>query len=80
MSEDYKYLVKVIALEEPLKVSKEAQDSLKGVVSGKMLARMKREAVDCPVLNRRLPFLECFACKNFQRRLRGEVHCLGEPL
>jgi len=80
MPEDYRYVVKVVELDKPMKVSKEIQDSLKGVASGKMLAKMKREAVDCPVLNRRVPFLECFACKNFQRRFKGEVQCIGDPL
>lgn len=80
MSEDYRYVVKVVELDKPMKVSKEAQESLKGVATGKMLARMKKEAVDCPVLNRRMPFLECFSCRNFQRRFKGEVHCIGEPL
>lgn len=80
MSKDYKYVVKVIELDKPIKVSKEAQEALKGVASGKMLAKMRKEAVDCPVLNKRVPFLECFSCKNFQRRFKGEVQCIGEPL
>ena len=63
------------------KLAKEAiPEILKGVASGKLMARMKREAIDCPVLGRQRPFLECFACKNFIRRFKGEVHCLGEPL
>lgn len=75
-----KFLVKVYDLEQPAKVAKEITDSLKGAASGKTLARMKREAIFCPVLNRERPFLECFACPNFIRRVKGEVHCAGLPL
>lgn len=74
------YQVKVILKDKPLKPSKEVLGELKGVVSGKMMARMKREVVNCPVLAREVPFLECFSCKNFIRRFKGEVHCAGSSL
>ncbi|MBI2183529.1 MAG: hypothetical protein HYU39_01070 [Thaumarchaeota archaeon] len=80
MSQDYKYLVKIFEVEKAAKTSKEIQQQLKGALSAKMVARMKKEAIDCPVLNKQRPFLECFVCPNFQRRVRGEVHCLGKPL
>jgi hypothetical protein len=75
-----KFFVKVYDLEKPSKVAKEVTESLKGVAGGKMMARMKKEAIFCPVLDRERPFLECFACPNFLRRVKGEVHCAGLPL
>jgi len=80
MSQDAKFLVKVYPVEKPAKVSKETQQQFKGALSGKMAARMKKEAIQCPVLGKERPFLDCFVCPNFLRRVRGEVHCLGEPL
>lgn len=80
MSQDYKYLVKIYPVEKPAKVSKEIQQQFKGALSAKMVARMKKEAIDCPVLHKERPFLECFVCPNFLRRVTGEVHCLGNPL
>ncbi|MEM2856073.1 MAG: hypothetical protein QW416_03120 [Candidatus Nitrosocaldaceae archaeon] len=49
-------------------------------VSAKMLKRMKQEYVDCPVLNKQIPFLQCYICKNFISRIKGQVYCKGEPL
>lgn len=81
MSEgERKFLVKVYGVEKPIRVAKATQDSLKGAAGGKMLKRMKREAIDCPVLDKQRAFLECFACPNFLRRVRGQVDCLGNPL
>ncbi|MFQ6134978.1 MAG: hypothetical protein ACE5KU_04090 [Nitrososphaerales archaeon] len=74
------YNVKIYEKEKPARISKVIQDSVKGVVSGKMMKRMKLEAVDCPVLERETPFLECFVCPNHLRRFKGEVHCAGNPL
>ena len=53
--------------------------NIKGV-SSKMLRRMKREYVDCPVLERDVQFLKCFVCSNFQSRVRGKVLCMGNSL
>ena len=53
--------------------------NIKGV-SAKMLRRMKREYVDCPVLERDVQFLKCFVCSNFQSRVRGKVLCMGLPI
>ncbi|MDJ0270373.1 MAG: hypothetical protein NXY59_07505 [Aigarchaeota archaeon] len=50
---------------------------LKGAVSSKMLSRMKKEYVTCPVVNADVPFLDCFACVSFIRRVKGVVHCAG---
>jgi len=52
---------------------------LKGV-SPKMLKRMKEESVDCPVLKKEVPFIQCFVCSNFQSRITGKVLCKGDPL
>lgn len=52
---------------------------LKGV-SPKMLKKMKEESVDCPVLKKEVPFIQCFVCSNFQSRITGKVLCKGDPL
>lgn len=74
---EVKYLVKVQTSEKPAKAAKEAIEVLKGGVSGKAMSRMKKEFVFCPVVERDVPFLECFACVSFVRRVKGEVHCAG---
>lgn len=80
MSDQPKHYVKILSKDKPFRVSKEIKGQLKGVASGKTMARMSHEYVSCPVLQRELPFLECFVCSNFLRRFKGEVHCLGMPL
>ncbi len=75
-----KYNVKIITKDKPARISKEVQEGLKGVVSAKKIREMKLEYIDCPVLERELPFLECFVCPNHIRRFKGEVHCAGNPL
>lgn len=52
---------------------------LKGV-SPKMLKRMKREYVACPVMDRDVQFIQCFICGNFQSRVTGQVLCKGDQL
>jgi hypothetical protein len=88
-----KYEVDIQSTEEKQKMSKELkaelQDSgmmdekgklkLKGV-SPKMLKRMKQEFVDCPVLQDKIQFIQCFVCPNFQSRVMGQVFCKGDPL
>ena len=88
-----KYEVDIQSTEERQKMSKELkaelQDSgmmdekgklkLKGV-SPKMLKRMKQEFVDCPVLEDKIQFIQCFVCPNFQSRVMGQVFCKGDPL
>ncbi|WP_309493408.1 hypothetical protein [Candidatus Hecatella orcuttiae] len=69
--------VEVKILQKPLRVPKEKLGELKGTVSGSLLSRMKKEAVDCPVKGETLPFIECFTCENFLRRVKGHVHCRG---
>jgi hypothetical protein len=77
MASQPKYFVKVSQKEKAFNVPKEVTASLKGVVSGKMMSRMKHESVQCPVIKEEVPFLECFACESFIRRIKGEVHCAG---
>jgi hypothetical protein len=77
---DDKYLVDIITPPRAVSTPKEVLESLKGSVKGKMLARMKKEAVDCPVKLKVVSFVECFTCENFNRRVRGKVGCRGLPL
>ncbi len=75
-----KYTVKIYPKDTPARISKEVQDGLKGVVSAKKVRELKFEYIDCPVLKRETPFLECFICPNHVRRFKGEVHCAGNSL
>ena len=75
-----KYLVDVFAPPKAIPSPKEALESLKGAVKGKMLAKMKKEAVDCPVKLKKVYFVECFTCPNFNARLRGKVRSRGLTL
>ncbi len=77
---DAKYTVEILAPEKVSPTPKQYVQDLKGVVGGKQLARMKKEAVDCPVLEKRVSFVQCFGCPNFIRRVKGQVGCRGLPL
>ncbi|HYZ51732.1 MAG TPA: hypothetical protein VE593_12660 [Nitrososphaeraceae archaeon] len=92
-SPDIKYLVPIKQVEKSIKVSNEAKQELQSVgimdekgklklkgISPKMLKRMKMEAVDCPVLNNEVGFIQCYVCRNFHSRITGKVYCRGEPL
>src|SRR5437763_15330758 len=92
-SPDIKYLVPIKQVEKSIKVTNEAKQELRSVgimdekgklklkgISPKMLKRMKMEAVDCPVLNKEIGFIQCYVCKNFHSRITGKVYCRGEPL
>ncbi len=91
-SDSFKYEVEIQKFEKPQRISRETKKilddagmvingkvNIKGV-SVKMLNRMKSEYVPCPVLNEEVMFLKCFACRNFQSRVRGKVLCKGDPL
>lgn len=78
MSLETKYKVEVLHPEKPKKVPKEVAQELKGVASGKMMARMKKESVNCPVVKSEVAFLVCFACPSFIRRVSGVVDCAGQ--
>ncbi|MGD0549999.1 MAG: hypothetical protein ABSA81_05580 [Candidatus Bathyarchaeia archaeon] len=75
-----KYSVDVVEAPKAIPASKESLEAIKGAVKGKALAKMKKEAVDCPVKAKRVSFVECFTCPNFNRRVRGKVGCAGLPL
>jgi hypothetical protein len=80
MSSDTKYVVKVYQSPKPKRVPKVVSLELKGGASPKMISRMKKESVDCPLVKAEVSFLVCFACPSFLRRVIGEVHCAGiEP-
>ncbi|MGA2784936.1 MAG: hypothetical protein ABSF09_09595 [Candidatus Bathyarchaeia archaeon] len=80
MGEDDKYLVDIFMPPKAIPSPKETLEAIKGDVKGKMLAKMKKEAVDCPVKLKVVSFVECFTCQNFNRRVRGKVGCKGQPL
>lgn len=88
-----KFIVPVKQVENSIKLSNESKDELKSIgmmddkgklklkgVSPRMLKRMKFEAVDCPVLQSEVGFIQCYVCKNFHSRITGQVYCKGEPL
>ena len=78
--EDDRYIVDIFTPPKAFPSPKESLEAVKGSVKGKMLARWKKEAVDCPVKLKAVSFLECFTCPNFNRRVRGKVGCRGLPL
>ncbi len=80
LGEDDKYLVDIFAPPKAIPSPKESLEAIKGAVKGKMLAKMKKEAVDCPVKLKVVSFVECFTCQNFNRRVRGKVGCKGQPI
>ena len=77
MSGETKYKVPVAPLEKPKKVPKVVSEQLKGVASGKMMSKFRKESVSCPVVKKNIAFLVCFACPSFQRRVSGVVDCAG---
>lgn len=74
-----KYELEVREVQKPVKIPDEVKDRLRGL-SPRLVSKMKKEVVDCPVLGREVPFLQCYFCPNFTRRVRGVVHCKGLPL
>ncbi|MCD6535477.1 MAG: hypothetical protein J7K49_00405 [Thaumarchaeota archaeon] len=78
MSRETKFILKVEEAEKALRVEKEVSEALKGAIGRKMLSKMKREYVECPLAGKKVPFLRCFACASFIRRVKGYVHCAGE--
>lgn len=88
-----KYTVPVKQVEKGIKLTDEAKVELQSIgmmddkgklklkgVSPKMLKKMKLEAVDCPVFNREIGFIQCYVCRNFNSRITGQVNCRGDPL
>jgi hypothetical protein len=72
-----KYTVEVKTAKRALKVDKEIEEALKGSLSSKMISKMKREYVVCPVAGKEVSFLLCYSCVSFIRRVSGVVHCEG---
>jgi hypothetical protein len=75
-----KYEVTVIKLERALRTKKEVREKVKEMLGGGVVRKFNKDAVDCPVLEKRVSFLECYICPNFIRRFKGTVHCRGEPI
>ena len=75
-----KYSVKITMLDKAKPVPKEKIEELKGGIGKKMISKMKKECVECPVMEKSVSFVECFTCKNFLRRIKGKVDCAGSPL
>jgi len=73
-------VVKVFVGDRPARLPKGSLEGLKTAISRSLLKRMKREYVRCPVKGEEVPFLLCFNCSNFIRRVKGEVHCRGKKL
>jgi len=79
MSAETKFKVNIYAAVKPKRIPKVVSEQLKGSVSPKMVSRMKKESVDCPVVKQEVGFLICFSCPSFIRRVSGVVDCAGEP-
>lgn len=77
MSAETKFKVAIYPLDKPKKVPKVVAQELKGVASAKQMSRMKKEAVKCPVLQKEVSSMVCFACPSFLRRVSGVVDCAG---
>ena len=90
---DTKFLVPGKGVEKSIKLDDRAKSELQAIgmmddkgkvklkgVSPKMLKKMKLEAVDCPVFEKELGFVQCYVCSNFHSRIMGKVYCKGEPL
>jgi len=74
---DRKYDVPVRAKDTAARIPKEVISRAKMGLSAKMMAAMKREFVDCPLAKEEVPFLYCFTCASYIRRVKGVVHCAG---
>ncbi len=77
MSQETKFKVDIYPAAKAKKVPKIVSEELKGAASGKAMARMKKESVNCPVVQKEVAFLVCFACPSFIRRVSGVVDCAG---
>jgi hypothetical protein len=75
-----RYVISVIQMEKAIRTPKESLEALKGVLGAKRVAKMRKEAVECPIKGGTISFIECFSCPNFIRRVKGAVHCRGDPL
>ncbi|MFP3208972.1 MAG: hypothetical protein RXR82_04545 [Nitrososphaeria archaeon] len=78
MAGEPRYLVEVIEAEKPPRIPPEYTEGLKGVLSAKRISALKKEVVNCPVIGSQVPFLVCFQCQSFLRRVKGTVQCAGK--
>ncbi|RLG92139.1 MAG: hypothetical protein DRO36_02380 [Candidatus Hecatellales archaeon] len=76
-SVEAKHKIEVKTFQKPFRISKDKLSELKGVFSKKAMSRLKKEGVECPVKGKVVPFLECFTCEKFVRRVKGYVYCNG---
>ncbi len=77
---DHKYELQVVKLQRAMRVPKEYREKLKDLYGNKVISKFSKDAVDCPVMGKRVSFLVCMGCPNYVRRFKGLVHCKGEPL
>jgi len=77
VSQDVQFKVNVYTPPKPKRIPKAVSEKLKGAASPKMISRMKKESVDCPVVKQEVGFLICFSCPSFLRRVSGVVDCAG---
>jgi hypothetical protein len=77
VSQDTKFKVDIFGTVKPKKVPKAVSEELKGTASAKAISKMKKESVNCPVVQKEVAFLVCFACPSFLRRVSGVVDCAG---
>ncbi|MEN3048009.1 MAG: hypothetical protein ABDH63_04425 [Candidatus Caldarchaeales archaeon] len=73
-----RFQVEVKHSSRALRVERQLVEELKGTLGAKMITRMRKEYVDCPVARAQLPFLICYNCVSFIRRVSGVVHCEGK--
>jgi transcription initiation factor TFIID TATA-box-binding protein len=77
---DDKHTVDVLEVSNAIPFPNASLEAISGAVKGKALERMMKEAVDCPVKAKRVSFVECFTCSNFNQRIKGKVGCAGLPI
>ncbi len=72
------YRVDIHQGKQALKVDNKMVEQLKKTLSNKLITRMRREYVICPVARQEIPFLLCYNCVSFIRRVQGIVDCEGK--
>ena len=72
-----RFFVEVKTANETFKADKRKLSQVKNVVRGKFIREVQKQYVSCPVFKRDIPFVDCFNCDNFLRRVKGQVHCKG---
>jgi hypothetical protein len=77
VSLETKFKVDIFDSPKPKRVPKVVSETLKGTASAKAMSRMKKESVNCPVVDKEVAFLVCFGCPSFLRRVSGVVDCAG---